>query len=242
MERSHIDVRFAYEYGDKSLPKIKELVCEKPDSQKKIIPEYLREHCVICCPGTERDIINPDEIIGYGNIYSDGLYYRTDVFINYVDKYNVPVPAEFRKRIMSNYESRRKRHMLLRMVNRLEIYNEAAYDKRYRVCIHRNGLIEYRDLFQSNDDILFRINKETAGHIINPAASELFCYDSDNHGKALIDGYHWKLTFMQNERIIDIIEGTNGEDNRRYNQIKSVIEFAERFIPYDLGSAYMCIN
>ena len=111
MERSHIDVRFAYEYGDKSLPKIKELVCEKPDSQKKIIPEYLREHCVICCPGTERDIINPDEIIGYGNIYSDGLYYWTDVFINYVDKYNVPVPAEFRKRIMSNYESRRKRHM-----------------------------------------------------------------------------------------------------------------------------------
>ena len=64
--------------------------------------------------GTERDIINPDEIIGYGNIYSDRLYYWTDVFTNYVDKYNVPVPAEFRKRIMSNYESRRKRHMLLR--------------------------------------------------------------------------------------------------------------------------------
>ena len=40
----------------------------------------------------------------------------------------------------------------------------------------------------------------------------MFCYDSDNHGKALIDGYHWKLTFMQNERIIDIIEGINGED------------------------------
>ena len=59
MERRHIDVRFAYKYGDKSLPKIKELVCEKPDSQKKIILEYLREHCVICCPGTERDIINP---------------------------------------------------------------------------------------------------------------------------------------------------------------------------------------
>ncbi len=41
MERRHIDVRFAYEYGDKSLPKIKELVCEKPDSQKQIILEYL---------------------------------------------------------------------------------------------------------------------------------------------------------------------------------------------------------
>ncbi len=128
------------------------------------------------------------------------------------------------------------------MVNCLEIYNEVAYDKRYRVCIHRNGLIEYRDLFQSKDDILFRINKETAGHIINPVTSELFCYDSDNHGKALIDGYRWKMTFMQNERIIDIIEGTNGEDKWRYNQIKSVIEFAERFIPYDLGSAYMRID
>ncbi len=58
------------------------------------------------------------------------------------------------------------------------------------------GLIEYRDLFQSKDDILFRINKETAGHIINPVTSELFCYDSDNHGKALIDGYRWKMTFI----------------------------------------------
>ena len=109
-------------------------------------------------------------------------------------------------------------------------------------AVKTEGLLYTHQPLHSNDDILFRINKETAGHIINPAASELFCYDSDNHGKALIDGYHWKLTFMQNERIIDIIEGTNGEDNRRYNQIKSVIEFAERFIPYDLGSAYMCIN
>ena len=108
--------------------------------------------------------------------------------------------------------------------------------------VKTEGLLYTHQPLHSNDDILFRINKETAGHIINPVASELFCYDSDNHGKALIDGYHWKLTFMQNERIIDIIEGTNGEDNRRYNQIKSVIEFAERFIPYDLGSAYMCIN
>ena len=92
-------------------------------------------------------------------------------------------------------------------------------------AVKTEGLLYTHQPLHSNDDILFRINKETAGHIINPAASELFCYDSDNHGKALIDGYHWKLTFMQNERIIDIIEGTNGEDNRRYNQIKSVIEF-----------------
>ena len=49
MERSHIDVRFAYEYGDKSLPKIKELVCENR-ILKENNTEYLREHCVICCP------------------------------------------------------------------------------------------------------------------------------------------------------------------------------------------------
>lgn len=35
MERSHIDVRFAYEYGDKSLPKIKELVCENRTAKRK---------------------------------------------------------------------------------------------------------------------------------------------------------------------------------------------------------------
>ena len=59
----------------KSLPKNNRACLRKTwTAKKKIIPEYLREHCVICCPGTERDIINPDEIIGYGNIYSDGLY------------------------------------------------------------------------------------------------------------------------------------------------------------------------
>ncbi len=239
MKRNNIKVAFAYEYGDKSLPPIKELVSDNQDSEKRKILDYLQENCVLTCPGIVTDIINPDKSIGYGNVFSDGVYYWTDVFINYVDRYNIPVPEKFRNHILSNYEVRRKRHMLLRMVNCLEICNNAAYDKRFIVRIHRNGLVEYRDILHGTDDVIMQIDSDIAGYIIDPISTELFCYDSDNHGTPLIDGYHWRLTFSQNNKVIDIIEGTNGEDKWRYDKFKKIVEFAERFIPQDIGSAYM---
>lgn len=69
--------------------------------------------------------------------------------------------------------------------------------------------------------------------------TELFCYDSDNHGKTAIDGHYWKFDFYKNGEIVDTIEGRTNEDNWRFNQVKSILQFAERFIPKALGTSQM---
>lgn len=40
-------------------------------------------------------------------------------------------------------------------------------------------------------------------------------------------------------QIVDEIEGWPGEDTWRYERIKGIIEFAERYIPKDLGAQFM---
>ena len=39
--------------------------------------------------------------------------------------------------------------------------------------------------------------------------------------------------------MVKTIEGETDEDPWRFNKIKEIIEFAERFIPKDLGYKYM---
>ena len=97
MIREIRSVYYSYERGDESLPHLKDLVSKDPDPMKDKIMDYLRTHCIAACPGIVHDEINPDKVIGCGNRYSDGTYYWNDVFFNYVDRYNIPVPEEFRK-------------------------------------------------------------------------------------------------------------------------------------------------
>lgn len=49
-------------------------------------------------------------MIGYGNVFSDGTYIWNDIFFNYVGRYNIPVPKEFREHLLNNFEARMKRH------------------------------------------------------------------------------------------------------------------------------------
>lgn len=74
MRRENRSVNYSYEHGNKSLPPLRELVSDIEDPEKSIIIPYLRTHCVAACPGIVRDEINPDNIIGYGNIFSDGTF------------------------------------------------------------------------------------------------------------------------------------------------------------------------
>lgn len=69
--------------------------------------------------------------------------------------------------------------------------------------------------------------------------TELFCYDADEHGQAMIDGYHWEILFYRKEELIDRVEGWPNEDKWRYGRFKGIVEFAERYIPKDLGSRQM---
>ncbi len=89
------------------------------------------------------------------------------------------------------------------------------------------------------DGAVMYVKPEDAQYIIDPIMSEIFCYDADEHGMAIMDGYHWKLIFYKKDEVIDEIEGWPNEDPWRYGEVKDIIEFAERFISQDLGSRYM---
>ena len=48
-----------------------------------------------------------------------------------------------------------------------------------------------------------------------------------------------KLKFYRKGELIDEIEGWPSEDKWRYGRLKEILEFAERYIPKDLGSEQM---
>ena len=239
-EKKHI--AYSFEHGDKSLPHLKDLVSDVPDAEKNRIIQYLKTNCIAACPGIIQDEIFPGKIIGSGHIFSDGTYYWNDVFINYVDRYNIPVPTEFREHILSNYSSRMKRHMLLRIVNRVEIQSNQYVGFKYNICIHKNGVIKYQNNIDCIDCIDIDVTSENTEYFIDPIMSELFCYDSDNHGTPKIDGYHWKIAFFKNMKLVDEKEGWEGEDQWRYSEFKKIIAFLERYIKKSLGSEYMAYS
>lgn len=162
-----------------------------------------------------------------------------DAFFNYVDRYNIPVPAGFRNHILNNFEKRMSRHTLLRGVERVIINNNPYLGYRYLVNIEKSGVIRYKNNTDCKDGCVLRINSDDAEYIIDPIMTELFCYDTDDHGAAIIDGYHWEILFYKNDELIDRIEGWPNEDIWMYLQFKEIVEFAERYIPKDLGSRQM---
>ena len=239
MIREERPVFYSYEHGDKSLPHLKDMVSGTLDPEKNKILDYLKTHCIVACAGVVRDEISPDSVIGCGDVYSDGTYVWDDVFFNYVDRYNIPVPVGFREHILKNYDERTERHRLLSKVDKVEIYNNPYLGYQYYVKICKNGHIFYRNNTDCVDDAFMLINPEDAAYIIEPMMTELFCYDSDEHGKHCIDGHYWKLIFYKGDTIVKTIEGITNEDPWRFNQMKNIIEFAERYIPKDLGYKHM---
>ena len=238
-KRNFKPVLYSYEHGDENLPRLKDLVSDIPDPQKDIIIDYLKTNCVMVSPGRVEDEIEPGNRIGSGNTFSDGVYYWNDVFANYVEKYNIPVPNDFRKHILANYADRRKTHALLRLVDRVEIKNNPYLGYVYHIIIHKNGLIEYWNNLDRKEKVFTKINFEDTEYMIDPILTELFCYDTNVKGSAVIDGYHWEINFFKKIKHIKTVEGWPDEDAWRYDEIKRVLKFVERYVPYDLGTEYM---
>lgn len=172
MKREYRSAAYSYEHGDESLPHLKDLVSETPDPMKNRIMSYLRTHCVLACPGVLPDEINPEKTIGYGHIFSDGIYFWNDEFCNYVDRYNIPVPAEFRTHILENYKARMGRHKLLTLVDRAELQNNPYWGYRYDVRIDRSGVIRYQNNTDCTDGAVLYIKPEEAQYIIDPIMTE----------------------------------------------------------------------
>ena len=109
----------------------------------------------------------------------------------------------------------------------------------YSASIENNGIIRYQNNTDCQDEVFLTINAENADWIIHPIMEELFCYDADDHGEAVIDGYHWEILFFRKDELIDKIEGWPHEDKWRYRQFKDNVEFIERYITKDLGFIHM---
>ena len=241
MKRQSKQVCYSYEHGDQSLPKLEDLVSDIADPEKSLIISYLNTHCILACSGIRYDEITPGKVIGAGNVFSDGTYIWDDALINYVERYNIPLPKEFREHILQNYLVRTKRHTLLRLVDKLEIENNPYLGYKFRAIIFRHGVVQYWNNIE-NKKCITTIKSDDAAYIIGPIMTEIFCYDSDSHGKPAVDGYHWKLTFYKKDIVIDTVEGWPNEDGWRYNEFKNCLELVERFIPFDMGYKYMNLN
>lgn len=239
MKRENKSIAYSFESGDETLPHLRELVSENPDPEKTKILRYLKTHCILACAGMIQDEITSGKIIGYGNIYSDGTFFWDDVFTNYVDQYNIPVPKDFRQHLLKNYERRMGLHTLLHRIDSVEIHNNPYLGFIYDVRICRNGVVKYKNNVDCADGAVMFIQPKDAQYIITSIMSELFCYDTDEHGSAMIDGYHWKLSFYIGDNAVKEIEGFPNEDKWRYNEAKNVIEFAERYVKRELGTNQM---
>lgn len=235
-------VGFCYEYGGEGLPHLKDLVSDVEDPQKGKIIAYLDTNCVLACPGIIDDIITPGEIIGSGDTFHDGTYAWSDFFRNYVYKYNIPVPKDFRDHILQNFNSRMKRHAMLKLIDSVTILNILPNGHEYRVHISIDGKVKYS---MKTDDVRsseLDIKPDNARYIIDPIMKELFCYDSDERGHQTSEGYHWKITFQRKKEIIEVVEGWPDEDPWRYRALKRILDFAERYIPEDLGANHMNVR
>lgn len=88
-------------YKDDKYPSIKDLI-NKPIKEKKKIIEYMKKCKIIATvPAVVRDIVNPNNRVPELFLMSDGKYeWRSDV-IYYVEKYDIELPEEFIKHVLS---------------------------------------------------------------------------------------------------------------------------------------------
>lgn len=229
------EVAYSFEHGDPSLPPLRELVSSTPDPEKEKILRYLRLrfHHQLACPGIVQDEIDPENVIGGGDLYSDHVYDWQDVFINYVDQYNIPVPEPFRSHVLSNYDACMACFEAYCRVDNAEILCQPKPGQDYRVRIYKNGAIRYQD------EPLFSIKPDDAHYMIDPILKNLFYFTSEEDHTDIPEAARWQLTFFQNNEPVKRVGGTSVGDRFSYCELTSMLKFMERYIPRDLGARHL---
>lgn len=232
------EVVYSKEYGDPTLPKLADMVSNTPDPHKDIILDYLREHCIAGCPGIVYDVVKPDDVIGHGHLYSDDKYFWDDCFTNYVRKYNIPVPSNFRTHILENYTSRKIRHAKHRLLKKIVLIHEPSADQRYSIAIDVHGNVHYENSSDHPNMQSFSIDSRDADYIVHPITESLFCYDIPPVVPMPDNGYRWSIDFYNAKGHVCKIEGWPGEPQERYASIRRLFEFIERETGKDLGTIF----
>ena len=89
-------------YGSDDFPSIFELISSTPLEEKDKLVSYLKSGQVIAAsPARLIDVINGDSFSGEMLFMTDGQFgWRSDV-IHYVEKYNMQLPEEFKRKALS---------------------------------------------------------------------------------------------------------------------------------------------
>lgn len=231
---------------DDNLPSIKDFFEPEPYEFKEEILNYLRRGEVRAAqPGIGRDVFTGERFGGGKLLLGDHNYGWTTDLIYYVEKYNMRLPKEFEEYVhlkmnglLEEYYDKRMKQ--LAGLDSVEIQNNPHLGNRYHVRIYRNGVVKYSNNIDCKDGAVMFIKPEDAQHILRYYIPDLFGHETQSAGATIIDGYHWKCIFYENNKIIDEMEGWPGEDTKRYSLFSSAISVIERTIEKDMG--YNCMN
>ena len=69
-------------------------------------------------------------------------------------------------------------------------------------------------------------------------ADKLPILDINDIGEAVIDGHLWVIKYC-GESVVQQIQGSSGEPNWRYQQIRDIMALIKNAICKDMGSGYM---
>ena len=232
-------VYYAFEDGDPSLPHVKDLISETPDSDKAVILDYLTTNFIIGCPGIIHDVITPGKTIGSGSLYADDLYFWNDALIGYFERYNLKLPEAFRQHILSKYKARKDLHLRHRLLRKIRFENNPCHGKNYETEIDKHGTVMYRNTIDCKDSVILELRRDDADWIVHELTTQIYCYDEGDHGKPNTDGHHWRIDFFNAKGLCDTREGWQGEADCRYRRIARLAKTIEHYIGHDLGSNEM---
>ena len=121
----------------------------------------------------------------------------------------------------------------------MRIKNESRLGGWFEVQIFRSGNVIYKNHINYPGFMCISVSPDKAAYIINPIMGQLFCYDEDNHGKPMIDAYHWEIEFYTKKGLSHKTEGWPGENAWRRHEFAMILKFAERYISQSLGSEFL---
>lgn len=125
-------------------------------------------------------------------------------------------------------------------VNRIVLRSNPYLGYSFEIDLHKNGKVFYKNNMDCYDGAFLLIRSDAAEYLISLAEAELSpCVGDDDCGYICIDGYHWEISFYNEEVRSSHIEGRNGERASRHDHIKRVVQAIEGIIPVNLGYHYM---
>lgn len=125
-------------------------------------------------------------------------------------------------------------------VDHIVLENNPYLGYTYEIILFKNGKVFYKNNMDCTDGAFLLIRPDAAEYLINYAWVEISpCEGDDECGHICIDGYHWEISFFNEEERSLHVDGWYGERASRHDHIERIVEAIERIIPVNLGYHFM---